>query len=170
MTDPALRSDLSFNFGQANVMIVDENVGFMDVMTQMLTGFGFRKFHRCQSVGESLALSACVEPDLILVDPFPKPEDGLTFIQGLRARQPAEAPALVVIVMTGHTPRDLIEKARRVGADYVVAKPFSPATLLDRILWSAAGPADRPRDNDDEGKIVSPAMESILQASRALLS
>ena len=170
MADATLRSDLSFNFGQASVMIVDENVGFMDVMTQMLSGFGFRKFHRCQTVGESLALSAYVEPDLILVDPFPRPEDGLTFIQGLRARQPAEAAGLLVIVMTGHTPRDLIEKARRVGADYVVAKPFSPSTLLDRILWSAASPADRPRDDEDDGKMTSRPMDPILQASRALMS
>lgn len=92
----------------------------------------------------------------------------MTFIKGLRARQPAEAPPLVVIVMTGHTPRDLIEKARKVGADYVVAKPFSPSTLLDRILWSAASPADRLRDDDDV-KAPRPGIDPILQASRALL-
>jgi CheY-like chemotaxis protein len=166
MADVSLRCDLSFNFGEASVMIVDENAGFIEVMTQMLSGFGFRKFHRCASVGESLAFSEYLEPDLILVDPFPRPEDGLTFIEGLRARQPAEAPPLVVIVMTGHTPLELIEKARRVGADYVVAKPFSPSTLLDRILWSAASPMDR---LSDDGKAPTPGIDPVLQATRALM-
>lgn len=169
MADTALRSDLSFNFGDASVMIVDENVGFMDVMTQMLSGFGFRKFHRCQDVGESLSFSQYLEPDLILVDPFPRPEEGMSFIKELRERQPAESPPLVVIVMTGHTPRDLIEKARRMGADYVVAKPFSPSTLLDRILWSAASPADRLRDDGDDAETSGAELDPILKASLALL-
>lgn len=162
-----LRSDASFNFGEASVMIVDENAGFMDVMTQMLSGFGFRKFHRCPSLGESQSFIQEVEPDLILVDPFPRPEEGMTFIEGLRAAQPAEAPPRVVIVMTGHTPRELIEQARKVGANYVVAKPFSPSTLLKRILWSAA--PDRPRDGQDSTGVTSPQSDPLQKAREALL-
>ena len=171
MADPAAGSELTFNFNEASVLIVDENAGFMDVTTLMLSSFGFRKLHRCQSLGESHAFSQYVEADLILVDPFPRADEGLALIRELRQRQLPAEPPRVVIVVTGHTPRDLIRRAREVGADYVVAKPFSPATLLDRILWSAAPSADRPRGGENPGNAGAPtdAVDPVRQAAMALL-
>jgi len=161
MADLCIETDQSFNFGDASVLIVDENNGFMDIATQMLSGFGFRKFHRCNRLSESKTFAQAHEADLILVDPFPRAADGLTLIQDLRARQPPGSPPRVVIIMTGHTPRDLIQKAREVGADYVVAKPFSPATLLDRILWSTGTPK--------EGQSETAMPDPLKAAASALL-
>jgi CheY-like chemotaxis protein len=146
MTDLSTDTDQSFNFNGASVLIVDENNGFMDIATQMLSGFGFRKFHRCSRLSESQTFARDHEADLVLVDPFPRADDGLSLIRDLRQSQAAGAPPRVVIVMTGHTPREFIQKAREVGADYVVAKPFSPATLLERILWSSGSPSTDTRD------------------------
>jgi CheY-like chemotaxis protein len=161
MPDLCIETEQSFNFGDASVLIVDENNGFMDIATQMLSGFGFRKFHRCNRLSESKSFAQSHEADLILVDPFPKTDAGLTLIRDLRERQSPGSPPRVVIIMTGHTPRELIQKARDVGADYVVAKPFSPATLLDRILWSTG----TPRDVSTE----TLARDSVEAAASALL-
>lgn len=171
MADPVAGADLTFNFSEASVLVVDENAGFMDVTTLMLSSFGFRKLHRCQSLGESHAFSQDVEPDLILVDPFPGAEAGLALIRALRQGQQPTDPPRVVIVVTGHTPRDLIQKARSMGADYVVAKPFSPTTLLDRILWSAAPSMERGRSGENPaGAGLEPeAVDPLRDAARALL-
>lgn len=53
MADPAAGAVLTFNFTEASVLIVDENAGFMDLTALMLSGFGFRKLHRCQSLGKA---------------------------------------------------------------------------------------------------------------------
>lgn len=171
MADPTAGSELTFNFNEASVLIVDENAGFMDVTTLMLSSFGFRKLHRCQSLGESHAFSQDVEADLILVDPFPRADEGLALIRDLRQRQQPADPPRVVIVLTGHTPRELIQQARAVGADYVVAKPFSPTTLLDRILWSAAPTTARARGGENPGAAGVPpqAVDPLREAARALL-
>lgn len=171
MADPTAEADLTFNFTEASVLIVDENAGFMDVTTLMLSSFGFRKLHRCQSLGESHAFSQDVEADLILVDPFPRADEGLALIRDLRQRQQPSDPPLVVIVLTGHTPRELIQQARAMGADYVVAKPFSSSTLLDRILWSAAPATARARGGENPGGAgVQPqAVDPLREAARALL-
>lgn len=164
-------AELTFNFGEANVLIVDENAGFMDVTSLMLSSFGFRKLHRCPSLGESHAFCQDLEADLILVDPFPRTEEGLALIRDLRGRQQPTDPPLVVIIVTGHTPRDLIQKARAVGADYVVAKPFSPATLLDRILWSASPATDRSQGGENPGRAgqASETVDPLQKAAQALL-
>jgi hypothetical protein len=41
------------------------------------------------------------------------------------------------MMIQGHTPVDLIQKARDCGANFVVAKPITPRLLLERILWVA---------------------------------
>lgn len=138
MGDDVNDQQYSFRFQDAGVLIVDENAGFMDLTTQILMGFGFRKFERRASLSDAEAPRTRFDPDLIIVDPFPDIEAGLRIIDELRRRQAASALPSVVIVLTGHTPRPLIDKARRAGADYIVAKPFSANVLLDRILWSAS--------------------------------
>lgn len=171
MADPTASAELTFNFSEASVLIVDENAGFMDLTALMLSGFGFRKLHRCQSLGESHAFSQDVEVDLILVDPFPRADEGLALIRGMRQRQQPTDPPLVVIVVTGHTPRELIQEARAVGADYVVAKPFSSSTLLERILWSAAPLAPRTRSGENPGNagVQAETIDPLRQAALALL-
>jgi CheY-like chemotaxis protein len=162
MPDVSTEAAPSFNFNEASVLIVDENHGFMDIATQMLSGFGFRTFHRCSRLSEGQTFARDHETDLVLVDPFPAANDGLTLIRELRQRQEPGAPHRVVIVMTGHTPLDLIKRAREVGADYVVAKPFSPATLLERILWSSGSQMETTNQPDHRDALREAAM-ALLQ-------
>lgn len=159
----------TFKFQEAGVLIVDENTGFMDLTAQILLGFGFRKLER-RGLKEA-ETRAGFDPDLIIVDPFPDLDAGLRLIEDHRRKQTAGSPPAVVIVLTGHTPRPLIEKARRVGADYIVAKPFSANTLLDRILWSTssvfANVASGELGDDDTDD--PPLRASIQSATAALL-
>lgn len=161
----------TFRFQDASVLIVDENAGFMDLTAQILMGFGFRKLERR---GLKHAESAAgFDPDLIILDPFPDVETGLRLIEDHRRRQSPNAPPAVVIVVTGHTPRPLIEQARRVGADYIVAKPFSANTLLDRILWSTssvfANLASAETDIEDADDAGDDAYRASIQGATAAL-
>lgn len=152
----------TFKFQEAGVLIVDENAGFMDLTAQILMGFGFRKLER-RGLRDA-ETRAGFDPDLIILDPFPDLEAGLRLIEDHRRRQTAGSPPAVVIVVTGHTPRPLIEKARRVGADYIVAKPFSANTLLDRILWSTSSVFANIVSSEAEGDEAD-ADEAAYQAS-----
>ena len=163
------RHENTFKFQEAGVLIVDENTGFMDLTAQILMGFGFRKLER-RGLKEPEA-RAGFDPDLIIVDPFPDLDAGLRVIEEQRRRQTAGSLPAVVIVVTGHTPRPLIEKARRVGADYIVAKPFSPNTLLDRILWSTSSVFSNIASGEIEAEDTDGAayQASIQSATEALL-
>ena len=44
------------------------------------------------------------------------------------------------ILVTGHTPRDKVEKARDCGANYIVTKPLTPLVLLERIIFVSRDP------------------------------
>ena len=126
MADPTAGSELTFNFNEASVLIVDENAGFMDVTTLMLSSFGFRKLHRCQSLGESHAFSQDVEADLILVDPFPRADEGLALIRDLRAMGETNALAGAVRPLT----RGILARAAQLyGERFGEPDGRTPATF-----------------------------------------
>lgn len=145
MTGPYLASATTFNFSGSSAMLVDENAAFMDVISQILLGFGFRAFHRCDRLEEGIQRSRDVNVDLTLIDPFPNPVPALQLIRDLRQRERHNPSPQLVIVMTGQARRELVASVHQHGADYVVIKPFSPAVLLERILWSATRPAEEGR-------------------------
>jgi DNA-binding response OmpR family regulator len=43
-------------------------------------------------------------------------------------------------MVAGHTKASKVKKARDCGANVIIARPFSPSTLLDRIVWIARDP------------------------------
>ena len=45
-----------------------------------------------------------------------------------------------VLLTSGHTPNAVVNKARDCGANFIIARPFSPSVLLDRIVWIARDP------------------------------
>jgi DNA-binding response OmpR family regulator len=131
------KTDSCFNFRDAEVLIVDQSRGYRDVIAQILLAFGFNRFQRRPSPDGFHEDREAVAPDLILIDPYPDPQKAMDFIREARRREADSAAAMLVIVVNGKPSREGVAAAQTSGADYVVAKPFSPKVLLDRILWSA---------------------------------
>lgn len=146
MTIQPAKPNESFDFKDAGVLMVDQSAGFMDVMAQMLLGFGFKKFHRFTNLERYQEHRESLSPDLILIDPCSARDETMAFIQEVRRREAEYGNAMLVIVVTSKPSAEVVTTARESGADYVVAKPFSPKTLLDRILWAAN--ADSGWDSD----------------------
>ena len=48
---------------------------------------------------------------------------------------PSDVAELAAVVVTGHTRISRVMKARECGAHFIVAKPITPAVLLQRIVW-----------------------------------
>lgn len=127
-----------FDLQRINVLVVDDNAQAMDIIAQVLNGFGARNLTRCESVKAAReALGGSTRFDLILSDASMPVEDGYDLLRWLRreGKEPNRyAPALIV---TAHTRASQVKKARDCGAHFVVAKPIQPNVLLERIFWVA---------------------------------
>jgi DNA-binding response OmpR family regulator len=140
MSAASLRNDPhspTFNFSKASVVMVDSNALCLEVTTGILTGFGFRRFYKCLDLKAATDVVKSYSADLLLLDPTPYGEAAYEFVRWLRSERLGPNSAVPVIMMTSFTHMRLISAARNCGADYVVAKPFSTAALLSRILWVA---------------------------------
>jgi CheY-like chemotaxis protein len=114
---------------------VDENASGLDLLNTLVAGFGFGERLRAASSAEAIELLQQRSVDLILVEAALSKMDGFDFVHWLRRSGLKPNAYCPVILVTGHTPREKVEKARDCGASYVVAKPITPLTLIERIVF-----------------------------------
>lgn len=126
---------LKFNFDKARAVLIDSNMLSHEVMAGILGGFGFRQLHRFADIARGQEFLKASPVELVFVDPYTYGEAGLDFIRWARAEPScARSP---IIVVTGHAFLRAVTEARDAGADYVIAKPYSPSVLLERLIWVA---------------------------------
>ena len=127
------------NLDKARALIVDDNPQSQDIIVGVLTSFGLRNVVRKAGGLEAQDELKYQSFDLVLANGALPDLDGYDLTRWLR-READEANRMTpVILLTSHTRRSLVEKARDCGANFIVTKPVSPAVMLERILWVAKG-------------------------------
>lgn len=126
-----------FNLERASVLLLEESPMGMSILVQILTGFGARTLHRCETVDEAKDAIAKVEVDLIICDTLGAGGEGYDFIEWLRRSRIEPNCFAPVLLTAGHTPSNAVARARDCGAHFVMAKPLTPIAVLERILWIA---------------------------------
>ncbi len=155
-----LNPSARINLEKASVLLLDDTNEGMGIVVQILTGFGVKKIQRCSTINAAQDIAIQWELDLALVNANMREEEGYDFISWLRRATSCEANRFTpVIVLSGHTKTSNVRRARDCGANYTVAKPLSPAILLERLIYVArekrpfvmsdnyAGPDRRVRDS-----------------------
>jgi DNA-binding response OmpR family regulator len=118
------------------VLVVDDEPGILSFVTAKLSMAGYDVV--AVTCGEDALREASLVPfDAVLLDLLMVPMSGFVVLERLRAF--SDVP---VIIFTAHT--YLVDKARRLGANDFIAKPFDPDILVGKIerLIREAGLAD----------------------------
>lgn len=129
------------NLRALKALCVDGNGLGLDILSQTLLGFGVDRILRAPTADEAKAILTKEVIDLVLCDAQLGDESGHDFVRWLRLSQMEPNCHAPVFVITGHAIEPEVVKARDCGCSFVIAKPVSPAVLMQRILWVAG--ADR---------------------------
>lgn len=124
---------------KATILLVEANPQGMEVLVQVFSGFGAKGILRAANFEEAQEV-VCSDPvDLIVCEGALKPgeADGYEFASWLRRSNLEPNAYAPLIVVSSHTSRRNVARARDCGAHFVVTKPLAPAVLMDRILWIA---------------------------------
>lgn len=125
------------NLGQATVALVDGTELGMQILKQIFAGLGARSI-RCFTKGqEALDFARHFELTLIVCDDTLPDMSGYDFVHKLRHAGLDPNSFTPVIIVSGHTRQVQVAAARDCGANFVVAKPMSAQTLLERVVWVA---------------------------------
>lgn len=133
----ALQPSTRINLERATVLVLDDNGPSLDILSQVVSGFGVNQLHRAETVKEAQDLARTKTFDLIISDVQIPEVDGIEFINWLRREGPETNRYVPVILVTGHTRTTDIFRTRDAGANFTVAKPITPKVLLERIFWVA---------------------------------
>ena len=130
-----LRESASVNLSGAVTMVVDDSAFALELTGQALMAFGVRARHACLSAAEAKDILKEQTFDLLLVDCEMPGMDGFELVRWLR-RSGLEPNAFIPVIMTAaHIRRPRVAEARDCGASFIITKPFSATTLLERIVW-----------------------------------
>lgn len=125
------------NLNVTSVLLLDANAQALEILVQVLAGFGVKTFHRCTSVVEAREIAERTPIDLVIADGRIPGIDGYDFIRWLRRSEQTPNRHTPVIMVSGHTTAADVAKGRDCGANFFVVKPVTPGVLLERILWVA---------------------------------
>lgn len=141
MAPPIQAPPSRINLRAIKALCVDANALGLDILSQTLLGFGVDRILRAPNVAEAKAILTKDTIDLILCDAQLGEESGYDFVRWLRLSKMEPNCHAPVFVITGHAIEAEVINARDCGSSFVVAKPLSPAVLMQRLLWVAG--ADR---------------------------
>lgn len=133
----ALQPSTRINLEKATVLVLDDNGPSLEILSQVVAGFGVNQLHKADSVKDAQELVRTKTFDLVISDVQIPDVDGIEFINWLRRDAPENNRYVPVILVTGHTRGSDIFRTRDAGANFTVAKPITPKVLLERIFWVA---------------------------------
>jgi len=125
----------TINDAQTNVLIVDDNLQYTQVLKRILQGaFGYRNITSVDNTQEAYKLISA-EPDkfqLLFVDyNFPTGETGGSLLEKLKRTQLMENR--VAFLITSEPTVENVKEATMAGALGVVAKPFDREELKKQL-------------------------------------
>jgi len=125
------------NLDKAWALLVDSNALTLDLLGGVLEGFGMRNLVRVSSAEEAMEKCRQHVFDLIFTESTMPDLDGYDFVRWIRNESDEQLKLTPVIVITAHTRRKHVIRARDCGANYIIAKPITPKIILERIVWVA---------------------------------
>jgi two-component system cell cycle response regulator DivK len=112
------------------ILVVEDQPDSRQIIRDMLTGTDY-EITEAENGEEALTAIAKQRPDLILMDIQLPIMDGYTATNQIKA-DPA-LQSIPIIAVTSYALGSEEKKARAVGCDDYVTKPFSPRELLAKI-------------------------------------
>jgi len=114
-----------------NVVVVDDQLTMRALVRTSLQLINVTNVREFPSAIEALAAVAATPPHLVISDFNMPVMDGLEFLRALRANAAMSNTAF--ILLTGRADKDLVARAMQFGANNYLVKPFTAATLKEKI-------------------------------------
>ncbi len=137
MSNAHLPAHMKINLETSTVLLVDDNQMSLEILSSVFYGFGARDRLKCADLTEAKAILTQQHVDLLVIDSGFPDEGSFKFMHWLRREAADPVCFTPTIIISGHSTRASVRKARDSGGHFVVAKPITAGVLLNRIAWIA---------------------------------
>jgi two-component system chemotaxis response regulator CheY len=114
-----------------NVVVVDDQQTMRSLVRTGLQQLGFKEIRECPD-GEAGLRAVITEKTHLVISDFNMPKlDGLGLLRAIRSHEPIRSTAF--IMLTGRADKELVQRAVQFGVNNYLVKPFTVATLKEKI-------------------------------------
>ncbi|WP_326538619.1 response regulator [Pseudorhodoferax sp.] len=118
----------------ANILVVDDELGIRDLLSEILNDEG-HNIELAENAAQARAARARGRPDLVLLDIWMPDTDGVSL---LKEWSTAGTLTMPVIMMSGHATIDTAVEATKIGAHSFLEKPITLQKLLKAVEQALA--------------------------------
>ncbi len=115
---------------KSKILVIDDEPIIHDIVSFMVRTRGY-SIISASNGEEGLKLANSEHPDLILLDIMMPGIRGYDVC--LRLKADRETKRIPIIMLTGEGDRDTVVRAREIGANDYIVKPFTLSTLTERV-------------------------------------
>jgi two-component system, chemotaxis family, chemotaxis protein CheY len=128
------------NFNRMRFLVIDDNAHMRRIMRSLLHGLGTREVYEAEDGAAGLEAFTQYGPDIVITDWVMPIFDGLELVRMIRQPGANANPYVPIIMLTGHSEKNRVLRARDAGITEFLAKPISTTALYERILTLVANP------------------------------
>lgn len=139
----------------ASILVVDDEVGIRDLLSEILNDEG-HTVEAAENAQQARESRARFRPDLVLLDIWMPDTDGVTLLKEWAGAGQLTMP---VIMMSGHGTIDNAVEATRIGAMAFLEKPIALQKLLRAVEQGLSKPAPNSRPRLEPGLGAAPVLE-----------
>lgn len=130
----------NMNLRDLVILVADASSYMTMLIHSMLRGFGANKVIEVRNSIQVLQVMSVQRIDILICDSRVPSIGGLKLTRAIRSKVDNEHRTIPIILMSGDSSETMVKQARDAGANMVIAKPISPASLYDRLTWVAFNP------------------------------
>ena len=126
---------MPLDFSRLQILVIDDNEFMRQLYRQLLEAIGFDPKHMTEACDGEEALHQLHHAhfDVVVCDLNMQPMNGKQFTHHIRTSEDSPDPYLPIVVCTGHAEMVHIADARDAGANEILRKPVSAASLYARL-------------------------------------
>lgn len=122
------------NLSVCSVLVVDDSQAVRLLIQKILKELGVRIVFLAENGEAALKQLTDRLPDLVITDYQMEPMNGMQFVNALRRSPIKRINKMPIIMLTGHSEREVVQKAVNAGVSDFVVKPIEPKKLCERVL------------------------------------
>jgi len=111
------------------IQLVDDNEVTRALLRGILRGEEYEVVGEASDGENGLEMALRLRPDVLCLDISMPKTDGLEVLRQVRT----QIPETVVLMVTAHTEREMVQQAIQSGASGYIVKPFNSGKVLDAI-------------------------------------
>ena len=113
------------------ILVVDDEPDIIKLIVDILSRSGHYEIATASDGFEAGIQLTKFRPDLVVLDLMMPNINGFKVCKRIKSSE--ETRDVIVLVVTGYAQEENVQKAMECGADFCMAKPFSPMALLKKV-------------------------------------